>query len=265
MIDVVGVSFKEGGRIYYFSPNGLELKDGMSVVVETERGLQYGSVVIEVKKMKEENLNIPLKRIIREATKEDLNTYKKNVEDCKEAFETCKKLIKRQSLNMTLIDANFTLDRQQLLFRFSAEERIDFRKLVKELASIYKTRIELRQIGVRDKAGEVGGIGPCGRLLCCSRFLYSFDMVSINMAKNQNIALNPSKINGSCGRLLCCLTYENDAYTKAKAGMPAVGVIIETENGKGRVTSVDILSRTYKVEIENYGPLIVELGINDKK
>ncbi|MDD2489844.1 MAG: regulatory iron-sulfur-containing complex subunit RicT, partial [Bacilli bacterium] len=204
-------------------------------------------------------ISIPLKRVLRKTMKQDYLDYKKNVADAKEALITCKKLIKKHGLDMNLIDANFTLDRQQLLFRFSADERIDFRKLVKDLAAIYRTRIELRQIGVRDKAGEVGGLGPCGRPLCCSQFLYNFDIVSINMAKNQNIALNPSKINGLCGRLLCCLTYENEEYIKSKKGLPNVGDKIKLKEGKGEVIAVDILKREYKVDISNYGVVNVKL------
>lgn len=251
MIDVVGVSFNEKGRVYYFSPVGLNLKNNDTIIVETERGLQFGKVVIANTKIKKDNLNLPLKEVIRIATKEDFKIHENNTKDAAQAFKECNRLISKYNLKMKLIDASFTFDRKQLLFHFLADNRIDFRELAKELASIYKTRIELRQIGVRDKAREVGGIGPCGRLLCCSKFLYSFDAVSINMAKNQNIALNPSKINGACGRLLCCLTYENEEYTEAKKDMPEVGNIICDKNGKGEVVSVDTLNRTYKMKLEN--------------
>ncbi len=258
MIDVVGVVFNDGGRIYYFSPKDLDLEKGVNVVVETERGLQYGKVLTNIKKINEENLNNPLKRVIRKVTQDDQKLYEKNLIDSAKAYDACKELINKHKLAMNLIDASYTLDRQQLLFRFYADERVDFRKLVKDLAALYKTRIELRQIGVRDKAREVGGIGPCGRLLCCSKFLYNFDAVSINMAKNQNIALNPNKINGVCGRLLCCLTYENDEYIKAKAGLPEIGETVELKEGRGKVFSIDVLNRKYKVGIDNYGIVTVE-------
>jgi cell fate regulator YaaT (PSP1 superfamily) len=251
MIDVVGICFNDKGRIYYFSPSALSLEKDMNVIVETERGMQYGKIVISNKKVKKDNLNLPLKRIVRIATKDDDATQKNNLEDNLKALKECNKLVKKHNLNMKLIDASFTFDRKQLLFHFIADNRIDFRELAKELAAIYKTRIELRQIGVRDKAKEVGGLGPCGRLLCCSRFLYNFDTVSINMAKNQNIALNPNKINGSCGRLLCCLTYENDLYIEAKKDLPQIGQKIETANGEGQVISVDILGNSYKVQLSN--------------
>ena len=263
MIDVVGISFKDNGRVYYFSPNGLDLEKKETVVVETERGQQYGKVVISNKRIKKDNVNLPLKRILRKTTKEDHLTYKRNIVDSEKALQKCKQLVKKYNLNMNLIDAIFTLDRKQLLFHFTADDRIDFRELAKELASIYKTRIELRQIGVRDKAREIGGIGPCGRLLCCSRFLYYFDSVSINMAKNQNIALNPTKINGSCGRLLCCLTYENDEYIKARKGLPDLGEIINTKEGRGRVISVDILNRKYRVEVEKNG--VISIALRDEE
>jgi cell fate regulator YaaT (PSP1 superfamily) len=261
MIDVVGVAFQANGRTYYFSPNNLKLTKGAKVIVETERGQQYGEIVIENKQINHINLVLPLKNIIREATEADGEMFHKNTEDSRKAIETCRKLAQKYKMPMNLIDANFTFDRKQLMFRFTAEDRIDFRELVKELASIYKTRIELRQIGVRDKAKEVGGIGPCGRVLCCSNFLYNFDMVSINMAKNQNIALNPGKINGSCGRLLCCLTYENDDYTQAKIGMPSIGDVVEIPGGKGRVITIDILNRKYKVEIDEHSVLEMEAKV----
>jgi cell fate regulator YaaT (PSP1 superfamily) len=249
MIDVVGVSFEEKGRIYYFSPTNFDLSVDTNVVVETERGLQFGKIVTEIIKIKKDNLNLPLKSIVRIATDEDNNNHVKNMHDNIVAVEECKKLIKKHNLDMNLIDGSFTLDRKQLLFHFTADSRIDFRELAKELAALYRTRIELRQIGIRDKARAVGGIGPCGRTLCCTNFLYNFDSVSINMANNQNIALNPTKINGSCGRLLCCLTFENDTYLEAKRGLPEVGQIVETDSGFGKVISVDILARTYKADV----------------
>lgn len=258
MLDVVGVSFEENGRIYYFSPSGFNLQQNCDVIVETERGLQFGKIVIENTKMKRENLNLPLKNVIRIATKDDYNVQKRNVADNLKAFEECKRLIAKHKLDMNLIDASFTFDRKQLLFHFTADARIDFRELAKELAAIYRTRIELRQIGIRDKARAVGGIGPCGRMLCCTSFLYDFDSVSISMAKNQNIALNPNKINGACGRLLCCLTYENDNYTEGKKGLPEIGNFVKTKEGTGKVISVDPLLGAYKVDVQDVGVVVVK-------
>jgi cell fate regulator YaaT (PSP1 superfamily) len=259
MMDVVGVKFEEQGRVYYFCPAGLTFDKGEKVIVETERGLQFGEIVLENTKIKKENLNLPLKNVVRKSTKEDFNNHNKNLKDSDKAFKECKRLIAKHELVMNLIDASFTFDRKQLLFHFTADARIDFRELAKDLASVYRTRIELRQIGIRDKARAVGGIGPCGRMLCCNSFLYNFDTISISMAKNQNIALNPNKINGSCGRLLCCLTYENDTYIEAKKGMPELGQIIDIKEGKGKVIAVDPLSRSYKVDIKDLGVIVVEL------
>ena len=212
MKEVIGVSFTEGKRIYYFDPANIKPNFGDDVIVETERGLQYGKIATLIVEKNEKSLNMPLKRIIRIATKDDRKKHELNLNEEKKAMKECEKLIKKYNLNMKVIDANFTFDKEQLMYHFLSDSRIDFRNLAKELAGIFKTRIELRQIGVRDKAKEIGGIGPCGRTLCCTDYLVNFDSVSINMAKNQNLSLNPNKINGSCGRLLCCLTYENDVY-----------------------------------------------------
>jgi cell fate regulator YaaT (PSP1 superfamily) len=251
MIDVVGIVFKENSRVYYFSPENFNIKKDMKVIVETERGLQFGIAVTDVFKIKRENLNLPLKNVIRIADSKDESIYEKNLADSKEAIEQCNKLINKYNLDMLLIDASFTFDRNQLIFHFTSDDRVDFRKLARDLASIYKTRIELRQIGVRDKAKEIGGLGPCGMALCCSSFLKSFDTVSINMAKTQNLALNPNKINGSCGRLLCCLSYENDLYQENRIGMPENGSIVKIKNGEGKVISIDILNRSYRVVNQN--------------
>ena len=251
MYEVVGVVFKENGRVYFFSPNGGEIQKNDNLIVETERGLQFGSAVTDIISMKKDNLNLPLKNVIRKATKEDEQINKKNISDAKKALNECEKLIQKYELKMRVIDSNFTFDRNQLVFQFSSDDRIDFRKLAKDLAAIYKTRIELRQIGVRDRAREIGGLGPCGRLLCCSLFLKNFDTVSINMAKTQNLSLNPNKINGSCGRLLCCLNYENETYEELKRDMPDVGNKIKAKNGDAKVISVDIFNRSYKILYEN--------------
>lgn len=258
MIDVVGVSFDNSGRVYYFSPAGFILLKDEQVIVETEKGLQIGKVTIPNSKIKKDNLNLPLKTVIRVADKEDCIIKNKiEIENIK-ALDESKKLVKKYNLSMNIIDANFTFDRKQLLFHFTADARVDFRDLAKDLASLYKTRIELRQIGVRDKARLIGGTGPCGRLLCCTSFLYDFDSVSINMAKNQNIALNPNKINGACGRLLCCLTYENDDYTYARKELPEIGQIVKISEGTGKVVGLDIIRKTYKVDIPNVGVIVVE-------
>ena len=260
MVDVIGISFDKGKRIYYFSPNSLELNINDKVIVETERGKQYGTVVTNVISKKAENLNLPLKNVLKKADLDDENKYKSNIELSKKAMKDCERLLKKYKLNMKLIDSSFTFDREQLMFHFLSDVRIDFRALAKDLAAIYKTRIELRQVGVRDKAKEIGGIGPCGRLLCCSKYLVDFDSVSINMAKNQNISLNPSKINGLCGRLLCCLNYENECYKNCRKNMPKVGQTVSTKYGNGVVKEIDILGQKYKVEISGKG--IVEVMVS---
>lgn len=263
MYEIVGVTFKDnGGRVYYFSPNDVELKKGDSVIVETEKGLQIAKISTDIHKEKKENLILPLKKIIRIVTAEDVRDNEKNLLESKKAFYDCIKLIEKHKLKMRLIDAKFTFDRKQLIYHFTSDDRVDFRELAKDLAQIYKTRIELRQIGVRDKAKEFGGIGPCGRLLCCSTFLNDFDSVSINMAKNQNMALNPTKINGVCGRLLCCLNYEDEVYREYKKELPEYGKKIVTIHGEGKVISVDVLKRKYRVEIPEKGIFEIALEKN---
>ena len=251
MYEVVGIKFSKNGRVYYFGTNGLKLQKQDNVIVETERGIQYGTVNIPPRQIEEQNLMLPLKSVLRLSTKEDDAQYKKNVSDSEKAMKDAKKIAKSLGLSMSFINAAFTLNRSQLIFNFIAEERIDFRELAKKLAQIYKTRIELRQIGVRDKAKEVGGLGPCGRFLCCNLFLKDFNSVSINMAKNQYLALNPTKINGVCGRLLCCLNYEDELYSELKKGMPEVGMFAKTPSGMGKVVSVDLFKRSYTAELKN--------------
>lgn len=253
MINVVGISFKNKGKIYNFLPNNLKLKNGDKVVVETERGLNLGEVAEFDKVIDESSIVAPLNSIIRLASKEDIKKHEKNIQDAKKALKKCRELVEKYKMNMYIIDASFTLDRNQLFFRFMADNRVDFRNLAKELANLYKTRIELRQIGVRDRAKEVGGYGQCGCPLCCSKFMNDFDSISINMAKTQNIALNPSKINGICGRLLCCLKYENECYKEMGKGLPQMNKKVKTEQGEGRVVAVDVLAGTYKVNIPNVG------------
>ena len=212
-MSVVGIKIDSNNKLLYYNSNGLNLKKNLTVVIEDDRGLQFGKVVSFVD---DKDNRKKYENVIRIATKKDYMQYLKNITDAKNALKKCKELINDMGLNMSIIDTYYTLDKSLLLFRFVSDERVDFRELARELGSKLKTRIELRQIGIRDKAREVGGIGPCGRFLCCSTFLTDFDTVSINMAKNQGLALNPTKINGVCGRLLCCLTYENDIYTQMK-------------------------------------------------
>jgi len=259
MLKVVGVSFKKNGQSYFFSPNKLPIKKGDNVIVRTERGLQFGYVETNIIDIDEKKITTALKEVIRIASKEDSNTHKKNIKSAEEALEKAKELIDRMSINMQLIDASYTFDREQLIFKFLSDNRVDFRDLVKELALIFHTRIELRQIGARDKAKETGGCGICGRPLCCSLYLKDMESVSIGMAKNQNLSLNPSKINGLCGRLLCCLKYENHTYSELKVGLPQVGKKIKTKEGEGVVTYVDILKRKYLVDIPEKGIIEIEL------
>lgn len=251
MIKIVGVRFKSAGKIYYFDPVNLEVEKNQDVVVETARGLEYGTVVVGPKEIDENELVSPLKPIIRIATPEDTKTYLENKEKAKETFELCQKKIKEHDLTMFLIDCEYTFDRNKLIFYFTAEGRIDFRELVKDLAAIFKTRIELRQIGVRDEAKSIGGLGPCGRSLCCSSWLGDFQPVSIKMAKDQSLSLNPTKISGICGRLFCCLKYEHDVYAEAIDVMPVVGSVVKVEEGKGKVIEINPLLEQVRVEFND--------------
>lgn len=251
MIDVFGVKFSFSNKIYYFSPNGLSLTRGDKVIVSSERGELFGTVVTDLINVNSERLNSPVRDVIRVATSSDEEVNAKNLTDEKLALQEASMLVKKLDLDMRILNASWTFDRKQLLFNFLADERVDFRELAKRLASIYKTRIELRQIGVRDKAKEVGGYGQCGRKLCCSSFLDNMNSVSINMAKNQCLALNPQKINGVCGRLMCCLQYENDLYDEYKLNLPKVGDIVTTNEGDGKVVSVDFFAKSYKVEFSS--------------
>lgn len=251
MIKIVGVRFKSAGKIYYFDPVELPIEKSMDVVVETARGLEYGTVVVGPKEIEESELVSPLKPIIRISTPEDTSVYVENKEKAKETFELCQQKIKDHDLTMFLIDCEYTFDRNKLIFYFTAEGRIDFRELVKDLAAIFKTRIELRQIGVRDEAKSIGGLGPCGRSLCCSSWLGDFQPVSIKMAKDQSLSLNPTKISGICGRLFCCLKYEHDVYTEAIDAMPVVGSLVKVEDGKGKVTEINPLLEQVRVEFND--------------
>ncbi len=251
MIKIVGVRFKNAGKIYYFDPVDLEIEQNINVVVETARGLEFGTVVIGPKEIDESSLVSPLKPIIRIATEEDRKIYAENKKKAEETFELCQQKIKDHDLNMFLIDCEYTFDRNKLIFYFTAEGRIDFRDLVKDLASIFKTRIELRQIGVRDEAKSIGGLGPCGRKLCCSSWLGEFQPVSIKMAKDQSLSLNPTKISGICGRLFCCLKYEHDVYAESLEKLPLVGSLVKTADGKAKVVEVNPLLEQVKVEYQD--------------
>ena len=251
MIKIVGVRFKNAGKIYYFDPVDFEIEKNIDVVVETARGLEYGKIVVGPKEIEEEKLISPLKPIIRIATEEDKAIYRENKEKAKETFEICQQKIKEHGLTMFLIDCEYTFDRNKLIFYFTAEGRIDFRELVKDLASIFKTRIDLRQIGVRDEAKSIGGLGTCGRKLCCSSWLGDFQPVSIKMAKDQSLSLNPTKISGICGRLFCCLKYEHDVYVEAIEKMPVVGSVVKVENQKGKVIEINPLLEQIKIEFND--------------
>ncbi len=251
MVQIVGIRFKRVGKIYYFDPAGLKITTDMHVVVETARGLEMGQVVIATREIEEKNVVQPLKKVIRIATEEDFKKAEGNKKKEKEAFDICLKKIKEHKLNMKLIEVEYTFDLNKVLFYFTADGRIDFRELVKDLASIFKTRIELRQIGVRDEAKMLGSYGICGRNLCCSQFLGDFAPVSIKMAKEQGLSLNPTKISGTCGRLMCCLKYEQDAYEDLLKVTPNVGAIVKTPSGNGVVESVNLLKCKLKVNIES--------------
>lgn len=249
MIEVVGVRFKKTGKIYYFDPGDLQIDIDSYVIVETTRGIEFGKVVIADKRVDEEDVVLPLKKVLRIATENDKVTVIKNQEFAKVAFQTGTEKITFHDLDMSLVEVEYTLDRNKIIFYFTADGRVDFRNLVKDLAAIFKTRIELRQIGVRDEAKMLGGIGPCGRMLCCSTFLGDFEPVSIKMAKDQNLSLNPAKISGLCGRLMCCLKYENDDYEEGKRQLPDLGKKVSTPYGKGKVVGLNILERLVQIEI----------------
>ncbi|MBW3114691.1 MULTISPECIES: stage 0 sporulation family protein [Bacillaceae] len=250
MYDVVGVRFKKAGKIYYFDPGELDIQKDCYVIVETVRGVEFGKVVVERKQVGENDVVLPLKKVIRIADQKDRLIVDENKSSATEAYNVCCDKINQHQLDMKLVDVEYTFDRNKVIFYFTADGRVDFRELVKDLASIFRTRIELRQIGVRDEAKMLGGIGPCGRMLCCSTFLGDFEPVSIKMAKDQNLSLNPTKISGLCGRLMCCLKYENDEYEAAKEELPDIGEVIKTPNGKGKVVGLNILERILQVEIK---------------
>ena len=249
-IKLASVKFKSAGKIYYFSTN-LKLKKDDRVVVETARGLELGEISQELKDISEFNLDTELKKIVRKATKKDIENYQKNVRDAKQALVTCKEIVSRYDVNMQLTNCEYTLDKAKVIFMYTSDDRVDFRELLKELAVVFKCRIELRQIGPRDKAKVIGGIGTCGLPLCCSTLLGEFNGVSINMAKNQMLAINIEKISGACGRLMCCLKYEQDVYSEKLSRLPKVGAIVKTEAGEGTVEGVEVLKEVLKVKIKD--------------
>ena len=251
MTKVIGVRFRTAGKIYFFSPGKFEVKRGDQVIVETARGVEFGNVVMGPKEVKDEEITQPLKTVIRLATEDDRRVEEKNRKKEKEAFQICLEKIHKHGLEMKLIDAEYTFDNNKVLFYFTADGRIDFRELVKDLAAVFRTRIELRQIGVRDETKIRGGIGICGRELCCHTYLSEFAPVSIKMAKEQNLSLNPTKISGVCGRLMCCLTNEEETYEYLNSRLPNVGDYVTTDDGlKGEVSSVNVLRQLVKVLVE---------------
>ena len=256
MKEIVGIRFKKLGKIYFFNPNDIKLEKGKSAIDETARGMELGEVVVSNRLVDDSKIVAPLKDVIRIATEEDIDIYKENERKAEEAYKVCEKKILEHKLDMKLVDVEYTFDNTKLLFYFTADGRIDFRDLVKDLAAIYKTRIELRQIGVRDEVKMLGGYGMCGRELCCCNHLSDLNPVSIKMAKEQGLSLNPSKISGVCGRLMCCLKHEQDVYEEKLAKLPSVGSIVNTPEGKGTVEDVEVLREIVKVKIEKDGAFI---------
>ena len=249
MVEIVGIRFMQAGKICYFDPTNIKFNVGDKVVVETARGLELGDVVLGNRDVPEDEIVQPLKKIERLATKKDIETFDKNNEREKEAFAICKEKIKSHDLEMKLIDVEYTIDNTKVVFYFTADGRVDFRELVKDLAAHFKMRIELRQVGVRDEAKMLGGIGACGRPLCCNKWLADFQPVSIKMAKTQNLSLNPAKISGTCGRLMCCLNYENEVYVELRRGMPNVDEKIKTKDGMAKVIGVNLLVNDIKARL----------------
>jgi cell fate regulator YaaT (PSP1 superfamily) len=260
MIETVGIRFKEGGKIYDFDADGMKFNKGDYAMVETVRGIECGKVAKANHGVSEDNISQPLKKVIRVADEKDIKTLNENKEKEQEAFKICEKKIDAHGLKMSLVDVEYTFDRSKLLFYFTADGRVDFRELVKDLASTFKTRIELRQIGVRDESRMVGGFGICGRPFCCNTFLNDFQPVSIKMAKEQGLSLNPTKISGTCGRLMCCLKYEQETYEHLLRVTPKVGAIVDTPDGKGRVVENNLITGMLKVSLDrrpDAAPLLI--------
>lgn len=251
MKNIVGIRFKKPGKIYFFDPDELEIKKQDKVVVETAMGQELGEVVVSKRKVPEESLTAPLKKVVRIATPKDLKHQEENKKKEEEAFKICEEKIKKYKLDMHLTEVEYKFDNSKILFYFTADGRIDFRELVKDLAAIFRTRIELRQIGVRDEVKRIGGNGVCGRELCCCSFLGNFETVSIKMAKEQNMSLNPSKISGNCGRLMCCLKYEQEVYEEKLNRLPKIGAIVKTEDGEGVVDSIETLKEIIRVKLKD--------------
>ena len=260
-IKLASVKFKSAGKIYYFSTN-LKLKKDDRVVVETARGLELGEISQELKDISEFNLDTELKKIVRKATKKDIENYQKNVKDAKQALVTCKEIVSRYDVNMELTNCEYTLDKAKVIFMYTSDDRVDFRELLKELAVVFKCRIELRQIGPRDKAKVIGGIGTCGLPLCCSTLLGEFNGVSINMAKNQMLAINIEKISGACGRLMCCLKYEDEIYSLEKERFPKIGSRVKYQDKDVKVTGLNVINDLVKIETNNG---IVFVGLEEIK
>lgn len=260
-IKLASVIFKSAGKIYYFSTN-LKLKKDDRVVVETARGLELGEISQELKDISEFNLDTELKKIVRKATKKDIENYQKNVRDAKQALVTCKEIVSRYDVNMQLTNCEYTLDKAKVIFMYTSDDRVDFRELLKELAVVFKCRIELRQIGPRDKAKVIGGIGTCGLPLCCSTLLGEFNGVSINMAKNQMLAINIEKISGACGRLMCCLKYEDEIYSLEKERFPKIGSHVKYQDKDVKVTGLNVINDLVKIETNNG---IVFVGLDEIK
>lgn len=261
MIKVVGVRFRNVGKVYYFSPNGFELKARDKVIVETARGLECGEVTFSERSISDDELTSQLKPVLRVADENDLKTVAENKEKEKAAFDICLKKIEAHKLKMKLVDVEYTLDRNKILFYFTADGRVDFRELVKDLASVFRTRIELRQIGVRDESKMLGGLGVCGRPFCCNTFLGEFQPVSVKMAKEQSLSLSPVKISGTCGRLMCCLKYEQDAYEHLLRVTPKNGAIVDTPEGRGTVIDFNLLTGILKIRLDSKpqaAPLVID-------
>ncbi len=256
MKEIVGIRFKKTGKIYFFNPNGFELLKNQYAVVETSRGIELGEVVVANRKVNDEKIVAPLKDVIRVATAEDVKTFEINEKKAEEAYKVCEEKILQHGLEMKLVDVEYQFDGSKILFYFTADGRIDFRDLVRDLASVYKTRIELRQIGVRDEVKMLGGYGMCGRELCCCNHLSDLNPVSIKMAKEQGLSLNPSKISGVCGRLMCCLKNEQEVYEEKLSRLPTIGSLVKTPEGKGTVEEVEVLKEVVKVKIEKDGTFL---------
>jgi cell fate regulator YaaT (PSP1 superfamily) len=265
MVKIIGVRFNKSGKTYYFSPGDLEIKKGEGVIVETARGVEFGTAVLGEREVHEDDIVAPLKEVIRIATEKDINKAEENRKKEEEAFDICLDCINKRGLKMKLINVEYTFDNNKILFYFTADGRVDFRELVKDLAGIFRTRIELRQVGVRDEAKIVGGIGICGRVLCCNSFLDEFRPVSIKMAKDQSLSLNPAKISGICGRLMCCLKYEHEAYEELLRATPGTGTLVETEDGKGEIIDVSLLKGVVKVKPLKEGGDIKSYNLADLK